>query len=130
MTDTPELKPCPFCGSTDVELFVPQYCVTCNGCGVHTSVCETRGDAISEWNRRASQWRPIATAPYGNTVLLWQLRGSMRHPTGLYPDVSGHCSIGELREDGTYLAAGWTPFAPSDAFSHWMPLPEPPEVER
>lgn len=55
-----ELKPCPFCGSTDLEIDdVPgtdAYGVICCGCGI--SMVPTAFDkecAIEEWNRRVSE---------------------------------------------------------------------------
>jgi len=56
-----ELKPCPFCGSKEVEYsdYVPGTDVmgiVCSGCGitfVPTAYCEDT--AIEEWNRRVEE---------------------------------------------------------------------------
>ncbi len=47
----PELKPCPFCGSDDVELHGDAW-VTCEDCGAETIYCETPEEAIGHWNKR------------------------------------------------------------------------------
>ena len=50
-----KLKPCPFCGSTDLRF--EQYvgvCVTCNHCGVSGACCEDEDEAVENWNRRAN----------------------------------------------------------------------------
>ena len=46
-----ELKPCPFCGTSDVIL-VYGYWVRCLRCGVY-GPAGTRAEAIEAWNRRA-----------------------------------------------------------------------------
>jgi Lar family restriction alleviation protein len=54
-----ELKPCPFCGSKDIEIIqwgksekARVYEVYCHGCAVHR-YNSFEQKAISEWNRRA-----------------------------------------------------------------------------
>lgn len=57
----PVLKPCPFCGSENVELSQDKYgswAVECHGYACHAYVsnakwrCERKEDAIALWNRR------------------------------------------------------------------------------
>ena len=58
-----------------------------------------------------SEWKPIETAPKNGTpVLLWFVDGGA--------DVCWR--DGDRWTDGEYRWA-------DDAFSHWMPLPEPPQ---
>ena len=55
-----KLKPCPFCGSEDVETArfaldgIPnKTCVFCHNCKTFVGRCKTELDAIKKWNRRA-----------------------------------------------------------------------------
>lgn len=59
-----ELKPCPFCGST--EVYVEEYehhpgamrwRVLCAGCmaGIDTGIRQSMGQAVQDWNRRAER---------------------------------------------------------------------------
>ena len=67
---TEELKPCPFCGRTDMELCVVDECgdrrgpeevghIDCKcGCsmqsdGVHERCVDAKNEVIAQWNRRA-----------------------------------------------------------------------------
>lgn len=56
-----ELKPCPFCGRTDIHIEpngIGDYSVVCGheltGCGASTSDyrCESEEQAVERWNRR------------------------------------------------------------------------------
>lgn len=60
----PRLKPCPFCGSTDVFLVQDRYGswgVECHGYMCHAYLtnskwrCERRMDAIALWNKRVKE---------------------------------------------------------------------------
>ena len=59
----PELKPCPFCGSTDVHLIEndrgkSEVSITCKDCNVwvdHMFDAMTREQAIELWNRRMNE---------------------------------------------------------------------------
>lgn len=60
-----ELKPCPFCGGTDIEVNriydeadeVDKFYLSCNGCGIEQSICiyKTTQEAIKAWNTRAKE---------------------------------------------------------------------------
>lgn len=52
-----ELKPCPFCGGTDISIHWDEwsgtYIITCNECNADfMQYYEIREDAIAAWNRR------------------------------------------------------------------------------
>lgn len=53
----PELKPCPFCGSSEIALqqeygHLPMFFVGCDNCGASASYTETEEEAIEAWNER------------------------------------------------------------------------------
>ena len=58
MAKTPDLLPCPFCGSTDVGVgridYTRNKSVVCSGCGAEGPPSTMNGKAILLWNRRAS----------------------------------------------------------------------------
>lgn len=60
----PEILPCPFCGSSDVELCVTSnfsWC-ECQNCEAESCSKETKEEALIQWNTRApqaSEWLPI-----------------------------------------------------------------------
>lgn len=54
-----ELKPCPFCGSTNVSLVrfdngrtFDGFVAQCEYCGVATEVNKNAVDAVNTWNKR------------------------------------------------------------------------------
>jgi hypothetical protein len=47
------LKPCPFCGSADIQLFGPTEGVNCRGCHAQVFGAGTESD-IATWNRRVT----------------------------------------------------------------------------
>lgn len=53
-----DLKPCPFCGSTAVELHnlvdPDDYFVACEECGVQQIANNTEGEAVRKWNTRVA----------------------------------------------------------------------------
>lgn len=57
-SDEETLKPCPFCGSNEVQLYVclneikTAYVVQCIDCGASSAYMYSRKDAIEMWNRR------------------------------------------------------------------------------
>ena len=61
---TYKLKPCPFCGSTDVETIYRfdgngSHSVMCQRCGAQSAPCDTEQYATEKWNTRVE---PIVTA--------------------------------------------------------------------
>ena len=48
-----ELKPCPFCKSTNVSVNILIWRVSCHNCHSIGPVGETQSDAIAAWNKRA-----------------------------------------------------------------------------
>jgi Lar family restriction alleviation protein len=54
-----ELKPCPFCGSEDIEIDCAGYLddsdhwVICQDCGAASGIIKEASDAIEAWNTRA-----------------------------------------------------------------------------
>jgi len=50
-----ELKPCPFFGSSFIDLNRGGWWVWCGECGAEGSVKETREEALAAWNRRANE---------------------------------------------------------------------------
>lgn len=51
------LKPCPFCGSVDIEIvyevkYQYPFYAYCNNCDVQTGRYGSKQGAVSEWNRR------------------------------------------------------------------------------
>jgi Lar family restriction alleviation protein len=56
---TPELKPCPFCGSADIahHTFAEDELrdfVMCNGCGVYAQRGDCEAEPVEVWNRRSA----------------------------------------------------------------------------
>lgn len=49
-----ELKPCPFCGSKDIEIFkyIINYFAQCNNCGMTSGKSTTKKSLILYWNTR------------------------------------------------------------------------------
>ena len=59
-----ELKPCPFCGSTDAEvvsstLIAGRHDVFCNSCKAHGPVVKSKRYAVPAWNKRADGVRVV-----------------------------------------------------------------------
>ena len=51
-----ELKPCPFCGSTEIYIDNPDtncFYVGCANCGVQGTTANKKELAVAYWNRRA-----------------------------------------------------------------------------
>ncbi len=56
-----ELKPCPFCGSKDVQNvpFFDCFRVICRNCEVKTGIYSTKNNAAKEWNRRTNNEKTV-----------------------------------------------------------------------
>ena len=107
-----ELKPCPFCGAPGMYLLNFDSVIGCSDMR-----CRAWWSAMTpeQWNRRAPDWQPIATAPRdGTMILLWTDRG---HAVGFY-------SLG-FNNTPQWLDPDFYGKEPA----HWMPLPEGPGEE-
>lgn len=62
---TEELKPCPFCGSTYVDLCVSKFSsvVACGECQSEGPNIHDEGEAVRKWNRRAAPSQPEGAEP-------------------------------------------------------------------
>ena len=65
-----ELKPCPFCGGTNISIDGDTPVASCETCFCMTRNCATAEMAIEEWNRRADpaplrKWEPGSEPPHG-----------------------------------------------------------------
>ncbi len=51
-----ELKPCPFCGSKEVEMQGNSHhsWVVCDNCSTEGPVAPSQDEAVERWNERAS----------------------------------------------------------------------------
>lgn len=110
-----DLKPCPFCGGTDIDGTWDNgvFCenINCEGqidFGHWTG--EGAKEAVHEaWNTRPDQWQPIETAPKDGTAII----------------VGGGTAEWNPNQYGWFSHQGqaiieWE-------VTHWMPLPEPPK---
>lgn len=125
-----ELKPCPFCGGTDVLMHTAHdvfwaACVDCV-CVGPGSLKQSEQQAADEWNRRAPTWQPIATAPKDGreVLLLVKVRAG----------IPGKCLVGHWQpgghcvEDHPAIDAGWyfwtgRMFDLAAEPTHWAELP-------
>ena len=126
MSDTPELKECPFCGClawlhthggvlSDAR---EGHRIECEGdCHSMTCYWHTKEEAINIWNtRKAPEWMPIETAPKdGTTILAYSPEADLIRTTRW-----------RNRKDHGY--DGWGEFnSVSWPAECWMPLPESPK---
>lgn len=77
-------KPCPFCGSApslgfgcgDDGAHIVLECLECRKADPGSRTCSARGEteaaAVATWNRRASTWRSMESAPVGRAVLVYR----------------------------------------------------------
>ena len=122
----PELKPCPFCGSskTIVSPVSPEdgrhtdRQVRCENCGARGPVADDADAALTEWSDCATGWQPIETAPLHAEFL------------GYIPNAAGapyrvvHFG-GEIYGDPCWVTADLKRCNPTK----WHPLPKPPKED-
>lgn len=66
-----KLKPCPFCGATDVSHWISDFgdhVVSCNVCFAQGSPAKTEEKAIAAWNRRTNSVMIVDT-PGGKVTM-------------------------------------------------------------
>lgn len=66
-------------------------------------------------------WQLISTAPLDTRILLWCPELRRGEPVGLVFGTVAQFSTGERRAYGAGMNGDWL-------FTHWMKLPEPPNV--
>ncbi|NLU24134.1 MAG: DUF551 domain-containing protein [Clostridiales bacterium] len=130
-----KLKLCPFCGGEatvccsdwDSENYSPlpntRYEVECNECLAGSDKYKTRELAIEAWNRRAERtgrWIGVADRlpEPGTNILVANAKTGSQY-------VSHRDLIWFNPERKAYVP---TSYFKEFEFTHWMPLPEPPEV--
>ena len=137
-----DLKPCPFCGSDDIELLTRgnhewYECWPCRGNGPYKN---TTNQAVEAWNQRAEalkpkvcRWRPIETAPKGGTEIL-----GWRKDCGVmlirYLSLEDFLTTGQLEKFDEETATSLDWFAAdfdsgcrlegNEVPAHWCRLPE------
>jgi len=61
------LKPCPFCGGTDIEIGIDNileehqsdfWYICCISCGITIDLLNSKENAINKWNKRHEQTPP------------------------------------------------------------------------
>jgi Lar family restriction alleviation protein len=117
--ETGGLKPCPFCGSDDIDQMFESSDIECLQCMAtmpsspwleRAGVSDT---AAAAWNRREAGWVPVKERlpRQGERVLI----------SNGDEVLCGRWFDGHWREQGQA-------FSTDLSVTHWMPLPEPPEV--
>ncbi len=102
--ESEELKPCPFCGDSDVEVYGKSGAfVGCNNCGAHGQSCDATHDlptkiwgpkqAIAAWNTRASEAR------------VWVLEEALRNLCDSIETSGGHDENGDVFDLSEAIAA-------------------------
>jgi Lar family restriction alleviation protein len=128
---TVELKNCPWCGTTaHLHINSPSVywnTVACALCSVEGPASETTDAAILAWNRRASPWKPICTAPKDGTPVLLYWPGT----GGWLPKMYYACwdtTVGETingQRMGLW-SIGFKNYLDPTAVTHYAPLPDDP----
>jgi len=122
-----DLKPCPFCGSTNLHHTETSIfnAVWCRDCGAMVDMDD--GDAIKLWNTRPIEDALQARIAELEAQLRW-IPVSERLPeeNGQYL-IFWECKHGKGIEIDAYSTSlGWHDVY-SDLHTHWMPLPNLPE---
>lgn len=123
------LKPCPFCGGSDIHLRHHQAnqmsWVSCVGCGFEapSETGVTDDDAVNYWNRRDA-WRDISTAPKDGTIIL--LVGGAYHGN-LF---AGFWCISPYSPERPWVSVVNNSNLYEHVPTHWMPLPAAPAAKQ
>ena len=115
------LRECPWCADSVLEVRQSvtsgvQW-VTCTGCGASGPEHDTEAAATAAWNRRASPWRTMETAPIRRRILAY---GTVPEREGVQAETN--IWIAYRWPEGWGICGGHKIIA-----THWQPLPEPPE---
>jgi Lar family restriction alleviation protein len=139
---TPNLLPCPFCGSLDVGYSAQDGhdFVVCNNCGAEGPFsCKT---GIAAWNQRTIPWQPIETAPKDGTWVLLaggecefneesdnRKRVVTAQWTTEYRSNAGDLPIADFgRWEFAYYDSGV--YGEYENPTHWQHIPSPPNTPR
>ncbi len=116
--DKTELKPCPFCGG---KALTKRSCagvhVICSKCLI-TEVYETYEEAVEKWNARHSAWIPCSERlpdDYKKVLIYGKETGVL---IGFFTSYKN-----------LYISDNGNTATRISAITHWMPLPEPPEMD-
>lgn len=134
MTDA--LKPCPFCGSDDVEALDMEgkHYVVCYDCALEGPFHKSRAAVIAAWNTRAAlaapgvppEWQPIETAPaYPFVKERWYVDGPrylLSTGSSVFIGQYGYTERGKGRWQDHYGRVCQP--------THWMPLPAAPTAQQ
>lgn len=79
-----------------------------------------------------NEWQPIETAPFDKWVILWFISINPSNKYAHFPVIGKvvyeiDCDGREI--DSLTVWASDSRYKPFEVFSHWMPLPQPPEGE-
>ena len=116
-----DLLPCPFCGGQAeiIRFGTPRWSaiVECMECGGRLESGDEGEESGRHWNTRASQWKPIDTAPKdGTKFLIWWPTWNNTAEIGYYSTRRNRFECNKVMY-----------YQDSDLPTHWMPLPEPPK---
>lgn len=99
-----ELKPCPFCGSSDLavmELLSRGFRIECAGCEAYSPVIKDGPSLLTAWNTRASDAHPNA-ADYRNRAeraeaALAEVRAEVERLRQALLEVENHAAVDILQ---------------------------------
>lgn len=123
----PELKPCPFCGGKakidEVSIFCvgSAFRVSCLRCNTVAHVFPTKERAAEAWNNRTPHWISVKDR------LPEEVDGGSKPVLAIVKFVDFDRNVWS----NNYIIA-WTEHGEwgcRGIVTHWMPIPEPPEME-
>ena len=98
------LKPCPFCGSTDVENdHTGPWWVTCQTCGCDGPTAPTEAESAEAWNAALRHEPPADPTPLPAPALGMRAWREIHDANGLVRSPRPY-DITELRPDETWLS--------------------------